>query len=65
MVTNSRIKKIITKKGNVMYYKGDGLWFGRTSKADAELGLATGQYILFTTVNRWVRQYQNEFYKVD
>ena len=47
-----KIKKVVTKKGNVMYYKGDGLWFGRTSRIDAEHGLATGEYTLWETVNK-------------
>ena len=46
----TRIKKVITAKGQVMYYIGDGMWFGRTSKQDAELGIATGKYTLFETV---------------
>lgn len=48
----SRIKKVITAKGQIMYYIGDGMWFGRTSKADAELGLATGKYTLYETVTK-------------
>jgi hypothetical protein len=37
------IKKVITKTGKVMYYQGDGLWFGRISNVEAELLLATEQ----------------------
>ncbi len=53
----SKIKKVVTKKGNVMYYRGDGLWFGRTSRIDAEHGLATGEYTLWETVNKWLERY--------
>lgn len=45
-----RIKKVITKKGQVMYYRGDGMWFGRCGKDEAELDLATGNYTLWETV---------------
>jgi hypothetical protein len=43
-------KKVITKKGQIMYYLGDGLWFGRISKSEAKLGLATQKYSLWETV---------------
>ena len=43
------IKKVITKKGKVMYYEGNGLWFGRISNIKAELLLATGQGKLWDT----------------
>jgi hypothetical protein len=47
MAINGRIKKIISKKGKVMYYKGDGIWFGRTSAKEAEAGITSGKYHLF------------------
>jgi hypothetical protein len=37
------IKKIITKKGQVMYYLGDGLWFGRISKINGRNSLLRNQ----------------------
>lgn len=48
----SYIKKIITVKGQEMYYCGDGMWFGRTSKADALEGLNSGKYQLWSVVNK-------------
>lgn len=49
MAINGRIKKIISKKGQVMYYKGDGIWFGRTTEKDALSGIKSGKYNLFET----------------
>lgn len=46
----TRIKKVISKKSRVMYYLGDGLFFGRISKVEAELGLASEKYVLWETV---------------
>jgi len=46
-----RIKKVITSKGNIQYFIGDGLWFGRIGAAAAELGLATEQYKLWEVVS--------------
>lgn len=46
-----RLKKVISAKGKILWYLGDGLWFGRTSQADAELGLSTGAYVLWETVD--------------
>lgn len=45
----TRIKKVISKKGRLMYYLGDGLWFGRISKEKAENGLQSGAYTLWET----------------
>jgi hypothetical protein len=50
---NNRIKKVFTKKGKMMYYRGNGLWFGRCGKDEAELGLSTGKYTLWETVNHY------------
>ena len=47
-----RIKKVITQKNKIMYYLGDGLWFGRISKKKATEGLESGKYILFETVDK-------------
>lgn len=47
-----RIKKVITKKGQVMYYLGDGIWFGRISKDQAESGLESTKYVLWETVDK-------------
>jgi hypothetical protein len=47
---HARIKKVISKKGRVMYYLGNGLWFGRISAERAEVGLSSGRYSLFETV---------------
>lgn len=41
------IKKVITKKGQIIYFIGDGFWFGRISKAEAELLLATEKCVLW------------------
>ena len=54
---HTRIKKVITKKGEAIYYKGDGLWFGRIARSKAEKGLASGEYTLFESVNKWAEQY--------
>ena len=54
---HTRIKKIITKKGQIMYYLGDGMWFGRIAKNRAEAGLENGSYNLWETVNKWTEQY--------
>ena len=54
---NTRVKKIITKKGKVLFYLGDGLWFGRINKIKAEAGLSDGSYSLWETVNKWTEQY--------
>ncbi len=51
-MTRTRIKKIVTRKGQVQYFLGDGLWFGRISKKQAEDGLATEKYILWETINK-------------
>lgn len=46
----NRIKKVVAKSGRIMYYQGDGMWFGRISAAEAELGLSTGKFVLWETV---------------
>lgn len=46
------IKKIITVKGQEMYYSGDGCWFGRISKVEALEGLQSGKYRLWSVVNK-------------
>ena len=45
----NRIKRIVTRKGRVMYYRGDGLWFGRCGRTEAELALAMGTAQLWET----------------
>jgi len=50
MSNHARIKKVITKSGKIMYYLGDGLWFGRISAAKAEILLATKTCVLWETV---------------
>jgi hypothetical protein len=57
---HTRIKKVISRKGKTLYYLGDGLWFGRTSKADAEKGLADGTYNLFETVDKQSQDIHDE-----
>ena len=47
---HNRIKKVIGKGGKVMYYRGDGMWFGRCGKDEAEMLLATEECILWETV---------------
>lgn len=44
MTRNRFIKRVVSKRGTVMYYIGDGIWFGRINRVEAELGLATGKY---------------------
>lgn len=48
MIPHNRIKKVYGKNGRVFYYQGDGHWFGRTSKAKAEAGLASGKLVLWS-----------------
>lgn len=36
------IKIVISKSGKALYYRGDGLWFGRCSEAYAKQKLAEG-----------------------
>jgi len=48
----TKFKKVITKSGNVMWYRGDGMWFGRCSAAEAELAIATGEGVLFDVVKK-------------
>lgn len=57
---HTRIKKVISRKGKTLYYLGDGLWFGRTSKAQAEEGLADGSYTLWETVDKQSQDMHDE-----
>lgn len=43
-----RVKIVKTKKGRLMYYLGDGLWFGRISEDKALKGLADGSYTFWS-----------------
>jgi len=45
-----RLKIVITAKNQIQYFKGDGFFFGRISKAEFEAKLAAG-YTVFETVN--------------
>ena len=49
MVAKRFIKKVINKRGQSQYYYGDGLWFGRISRDEAEIGIATGKYTMWET----------------
>ena len=57
---HTRIKKVISRKGKALYYLGDGLWFGRTSKADALKGLADGSYTAWETVDKQSQDMHDE-----
>ena len=45
------IKIVTSKKGNKLYYLGDGFWFGRTSEKKALDGLASKKYHIWTIDN--------------
>lgn len=47
---NRRLKIIITRKGQRQYFKGDGFFFGRISKASFDEKLASG-WTVYETVN--------------
>ncbi len=47
-----RVKKVITKKSRVLYYLGDGIWYGRIGKDKAIKGLDAGDYILEEVVDK-------------
>ena len=49
---HNRIKKVISANGRVSYYLGDGMWFGRISAAEAELGLAAEKFVLWQVVTK-------------
>lgn len=46
------IKIIVTMKGQELYYKGDGQWFGRVKKEVAEKGLKSGEFVLFSKFDK-------------
>ena len=46
-MSRTRIKKIITKSGQVQWFLGDGLWFGRISAVKAEILLASEDCTLY------------------
>jgi hypothetical protein len=43
-MSHTRIKIVHAKNGKLLYYIGDGFWFGRTSEKKALDGLASGKY---------------------
>ena len=45
------IKIVIIKKGQIQYYIGDCLFFGRIKKEKALSGLESGKYSLWVTVD--------------
>jgi hypothetical protein len=44
---HNRIKVVTSKAGKTLYYRGDGLWFGRISASKATLLLATKECTLW------------------
>ena len=40
MSIRTRVKIVTTKKGKIVYYLGDGFWFGRIAEKDALDNLA-------------------------
>lgn len=51
------IKIVITSKNHTQYYKGNGFWFGRISKSDADKALANGAYI-YETINHNIIEFK-------
>jgi hypothetical protein len=45
---HTRIKIVTSKAGKTLYYRGDGLWFGRISAQKALLALATKECVLWS-----------------
>lgn len=44
---HTRIKIVTRKDGKTLYYRGDGIWFGRISARKALLALATKECTLW------------------
>ena len=51
-MANKYIKKVITVKGQEMWFYGDGLWFGRTSKVNALEKLNSGEFKVWSVVDK-------------
>lgn len=47
---HNRLKIVITAKNQTQYFLGDGLWFGRISKAKFTEKLAAG-YTVYRTIS--------------
>ena len=47
-MTQNKIKVVRNKRGQLVYFYGDCLWFGRISAKVAEAGLKDGSFIIWS-----------------